>query len=76
MGSMQYPANEFFANAVFTKGCELVIVQRTNAAALRSGFGPSARFFATRPRAVEWVRRELTGRDAVLYLNDLPDHYP
>ena len=76
MGSMQYPANEFFAHEVFTKGCELVIVQRTNASALRSGFGPSARFFATRPRAVEWVRHELTGRDAVLYLNDLPDHYP
>jgi hypothetical protein len=25
---------------------------------------------------VEWVRAKLTDGDAVLYENDLPDHYP
>ncbi len=29
-----------------------------------------------RDDAVEWVRRELGAGDAVLYENDLPDHYP
>jgi UDP-N-acetylmuramoyl-tripeptide--D-alanyl-D-alanine ligase len=31
---------------------------------------------ADRPEAVSWVRRHLGPGDAVLYENDLPDHYP
>jgi hypothetical protein len=30
----------------------------------------------TRPEAVAWVRATLGPGDAVLYENDLPDHYP
>jgi hypothetical protein len=31
---------------------------------------------ADRGKAREWVRRELRDGDAVLWENDLPDHYP
>jgi hypothetical protein len=32
--------------------------------------------FDTRDDAVAWVRATLQPGDGVLYLNDLPDHYP
>jgi hypothetical protein len=32
--------------------------------------------FDTREQAVAWVRSTLVSGDGVLYLNDLPDHYP
>ena len=31
---------------------------------------------SSRQEAVEWVRSRLGPGDAVLYENDLPDHYP
>jgi UDP-N-acetylmuramoyl-tripeptide--D-alanyl-D-alanine ligase len=31
---------------------------------------------ADRPEAVAWVKDHLGPGDAVLYENDLPDHYP
>ena len=57
-------------------GVELVVVGRTNAAALVAGYGTAARRVDRRDQAVAWVRSTLTEGDAVLYLNDLPDHYP
>jgi hypothetical protein len=53
-----------------------VVVNRTNAVALRDGYGAPARRFNVRDDAVAWVRASLAAGDAVLYLNDLPDHYP
>ena len=68
-------------NLRLAKGCrnlefELCVVGRTNARALIEGFEERPLRFDTRPQAVEWVRANLQANDAVLYLNDLPDHYP
>ncbi len=57
-------------------GAELVVVGRTNARALLEGFGERATRVDRRDEAVAWVRSNLAAGDAVLYLNDLPDHYP
>lgn len=57
----------------------LVIVGRTNRRALIQGArGGTASLIEvnTREEAVEWVRGRLGPGDAVLYENDLPDHYP
>ncbi len=58
-----------------------MIVGRTNRRALERGWnsvpGHGPREFAeTREAAVAWVRHHLGPGDAVLYENDLPDHYP
>ena len=76
MGAEQYGANLLLARRIEAIGAELVIVGRTNVVPLRSGLAGTARRFDTRDDAVEWVRRELVAGDGVLYLNDLPDHYP
>ena len=61
---------------------DLVIVGRTNRRALEAGAraADSARAEVTlvedRRGAVDWVRTHLASGDAVLYENDLPDHYP
>ncbi len=64
------------AQKVSARGCELVVVGRTNALALQTGFDGVVRRFDTRDEAVDWVRTSLVVGDGVLYLNDLPDHYP
>ncbi|MEX1286982.1 MAG: Mur ligase family protein [Acidimicrobiia bacterium] len=79
LGHEQAAANEAFGAAAATIADDVVIVKRTNRAALRRGARRGAanvRFAASRADAVEWVRATLTGDDAVLYENDLPDHYP
>jgi UDP-N-acetylmuramoyl-tripeptide--D-alanyl-D-alanine ligase len=56
-----------------------VIVGRTNRGALLEGSGKgraSVTVVASRQEAVDWVRENLGPGDAVLYENDLPDHYP
>jgi UDP-N-acetylmuramoyl-tripeptide--D-alanyl-D-alanine ligase len=56
-----------------------VIVGRTNRGALLEGSGKggaSVTVVSSRDEAVEWVRAHLGPGDAVLYENDLPDHYP
>ena len=59
-----------------------MIVGRTNRKALRDGAASagtahlSVRMLGERQEAVEWVRGHLGAGDAVLYENDLPDHYP
>jgi UDP-N-acetylmuramoyl-tripeptide--D-alanyl-D-alanine ligase len=79
LGSRQCTENEAFAGAAADLAAAVVIVGRTNAAALtrgaRSGGAEVVRV-PTRERAVEWVRATLGTGDAVLYENDLPDHYP
>ncbi len=79
LGAIQHEQNRQFAAEVTNAGAQLVIVGRTNRRALLAGAGgdgagPVA--VATREEAVSWVRAHLGPGDAVLYENDLPDHYP
>jgi UDP-N-acetylmuramoyl-tripeptide--D-alanyl-D-alanine ligase len=76
LGHEQYGENLALARKVAFIGAELVIVNRTNAVPLTRGFGGPVRRFNTRDEAVTWVRSALVAGDGVLYLNDLPDHYP
>ena len=46
------------------------------AAALTAGSSNPPPRFDHREDAVAWVRATLGSGDAVLFLNDLPDHYP
>ena len=76
LGTEQYGENLALARKVSFMGAELVIVARTNAVPLAAGFEGPVRRFNTRDEAVTWVRSSLVAGDGVLYLNDLPDHYP
>lgn len=76
LGSTQYDENFQLARETRHRGIELIVVGRTNAPALAAGFGESARRVSGRDAAVAWVKETLGLHDAVLYLNDLPDHYP
>jgi UDP-N-acetylmuramoyl-tripeptide--D-alanyl-D-alanine ligase len=79
LGSTQRAENEAFAEAAADVVDLLVIVGRTNERALRAGAaraGLTVRHAADRQTAVERIRTEMGARDAVLYENDLPDHYP
>ncbi|MBA2253929.1 MAG: hypothetical protein H0W07_02280 [Chloroflexi bacterium] len=80
LGPLQHEENARFARAAATEvATDLVIVSRTNRAALLEGARGGAaqvRVVARREQAVEWVRATLGAGDAVLYENDLPDHYP
>ena len=58
---------------------QLVVVGHTNARSLLNGArtaGLPARKARNLAEAVAWVSAHLGPGDAVLYENDLPDHYP
>ena len=76
LGERQGKENEDLAHEIAQRGHQLVIVGRTNVSALDRGFAGAHQFFKRRDEAVAWVRKNLGPGDAVLYLNDLPDHYP
>jgi UDP-N-acetylmuramoyl-tripeptide--D-alanyl-D-alanine ligase len=79
LGAEQARGNTAFAAAAADVATDFVIVGRTNRAALEKGLsGGSVRVHHvdTRTSAVEWVRATVGPGDAVLYENDLPDHYP
>ena len=76
LGREQYGENLALARKIAFIEAELVIVNRTNAVPLSIGFAGPVRRFNTRDEAVTWVRSALVAGDGVLYLNDLPDHYP
>ncbi len=79
LGTRQRTENEAFAGAAAQVAAAVVVIGRTNVSALRRGAldgGADVVRVATRERAVEWVRSTLGRGDAVLYENDLPDHYP
>ena len=76
LGTEQYGSNILLAQKIATMGAELVIVGRTNVPSLTTGYERPLRRFDVRDEAVAWVRSALVGGDGVLYLNDLPDHYP
>lgn len=80
LGPVQAEENEAFGREAAAVADDLLIVGRTNRMALAAGArasgGSSVHFLDTRESAVAWVREELQPGDAVLYENDLPDHYP
>jgi UDP-N-acetylmuramoyl-tripeptide--D-alanyl-D-alanine ligase len=76
LGREQYGENLRLAELVDAMAAELMVVGRTNALALAAGASTPPRHVSNREEAVAWVRATLGAGDAVLYLNDLPDHYP
>jgi UDP-N-acetylmuramoyl-tripeptide--D-alanyl-D-alanine ligase len=79
LGPMQYPMNFALARDASTQVDHMVIVGRTNRKALVDGSAngtASVTVVDSRDDAVTWVRSHLGAGDAVLYENDLPDHYP
>ena len=80
LGDRQAAANGHFASMAAAQASHLVVVGHTNRPALvagaRAGGGAEVVTVETRPQAVEWVRSHLHEGDAVLYENDLPDHFP
>jgi UDP-N-acetylmuramoyl-tripeptide--D-alanyl-D-alanine ligase len=76
LGPLQFEANKAFAEDIARRATDLVIVGHTNRRALRAGSSPLRPICVrTRTEAVTWVRASLGPGDAVLYENDLPDHY-
>lgn len=79
LGERQHEENLALAALAARRVTDLVIVGRTNRAALREGTvggGASVIVVDSRENAVNWVRANLGEGDVVLYENDLPDHYP
>jgi UDP-N-acetylmuramoyl-tripeptide--D-alanyl-D-alanine ligase len=77
LGREQARANAAFATAATGVATDLVVVGRTNRRALlRGGAALAPITVNNRHEAVQWVRTHLGIGDAVLYENDLPDHYP
>lgn len=79
LGPLQDSANRRFGAAAAEAADHLLIVGRANRRALRRGARTGSAqvvLVADREEAVAWVREHLRPGDAVLYENDLPDHYP
>lgn len=79
LGHVQDSENRRFAGDAVAKVDYFVIVGRTNRRALLEGSDngrASVTVVEAREEAVEWARATLGEGDAVLYENDLPDHYP
>jgi UDP-N-acetylmuramoyl-tripeptide--D-alanyl-D-alanine ligase len=84
LGPRQHEENARFAEAAAEVATHVFVVGRTNARAFaeglerarRGGHAPEVRFVPRLADAVAWVRATLGPDDAVLYENDLPDHYP
>ena len=79
LGPRQFEENRLFALAVGSRATDLVVVNQTNRPALLAGVAgtdAAVTVVGSRQEAVAWVRSQLGPGDAVLYENDLPDHYP
>ena len=79
LGPDQFDQNLAFAAESATLADDVLIVGRTNRDALLEGSAKgsaSVTVVTSREEAVDWVRQNLGPGDAVLYENDLPDHYP
>ena len=79
LGPLQFEENRKFASNAGHVADQVLIIGRTNRDALVAGAaGGTAEVLVMDDRAgaVEWVRANLGPDDAVLYENDLPDHYP
>lgn len=80
LGEIQRAENASFAEAAARVADVLIVVGRTNRRALREGAdragGARVLEVDRLDEALSWVRANLDEGDAVLYENDLPDHYP
>ncbi len=82
LGSRQFHENRAFGAAAAAAADHLLVVGRTNRRALQAGVASASGATVEvvlvdhREQAVDWVREHLGPGDAVLYENDLPDHYP
>jgi UDP-N-acetylmuramoyl-tripeptide--D-alanyl-D-alanine ligase len=79
LGRRQVEENRRFAAAAADTATHLVVVGHTNRRALLAGAADGTAevvVVATREQAVAWVRQHVGEGDAVLYENDLPDHFP
>ncbi len=81
LGNRQAKENAALAQRAATVVTHMVVVGRTNRRALLAGLlaepdSLDVVVVRTREEAVSWVREHLGPGDAVLYENDLPDHYP
>ena len=79
LGHRQAAENRRFGVDASLVADDLIIVGQTNKSALVSGSrdgNARVHLVASREDAVRWVREHLDAGDAVLYENDLPDHYP
>jgi len=76
---LERSANEDFAKNASQCCTDFIVLSRTNRKALlRGAAGGPARVMTLRnlKEATAWVKKELGPGDAVLYENDLPDHFP
>ena len=81
LGRSQRSENAAFAEAAAGAVTDVVVVGRTNRASLVEGCRkavtpPPLKLVDRREEAVVWARTELGPGDAVLFENDLPDHFP
>ena len=79
LGARQDEENQHFASLAVSQVSDLVVVGQTNRSALLRGAATgkaTVTVVTSRAEAVNWVRSHLGPGDAVLYENDLPDHYP
>ncbi len=78
LGPEQAQENEAFAAEAARVVDRLFVVGRTNRAALLSGAAGHVELTTVDrlDQAINWVRANLGPGDAVLYENDLPDHFP
>jgi UDP-N-acetylmuramoyl-tripeptide--D-alanyl-D-alanine ligase len=79
LGRSQHHENERFGSGASLVANDIVVVGRTNRAALLAGAAgglAAVHTVANREEAVAWVRSALGPGDVVLYENDLPDHHP
>lgn len=79
LGPRQEEENRAFAAALAKQATHLVVVGHSNRPALLAGAAEgeaSVVLVETREQATAWAREHLGPGDAVLYENDLPDHYP
>jgi UDP-N-acetylmuramoyl-tripeptide--D-alanyl-D-alanine ligase len=79
LGPVQAKENRGFASAAAGVVDYFIVVGKTNREALVQGSAngrASVTVVGDREEAVAWIRGTLGPGDAVLYENDLPDHYP
>ncbi len=79
LGPVQARENANFAASAGEFATDLLVVGRTNARSLLAGAraaGLPVVQVRNRAEAVAWTAENLSPGDAVLYENDLPDHYP
>jgi UDP-N-acetylmuramoyl-tripeptide--D-alanyl-D-alanine ligase len=79
LGHVQHERNAAFARAAAEAGAHLVVVGRTNRAALVEGAtagGGTVDVVDHRPQAVPLATSAAGSGGVILYENDLPDHYP